>query len=154
MSRDAQERDGFERCESRANLLEKRCWNDDDLVVKPPVKRDIYPPVLDYQAPNARVGVAVQPAVWAFLGIVAVVNLVIVGIAAADRSWLAMGMALYIGPATNLVVLLALLVAALAMEIDYARSQRLILVAIALGAPIAAVVIDFCVIFSLGLRGC
>jgi hypothetical protein len=88
-----------------------------------------------------------------FVLVIVLANLIALGAAWQDRSWGALGIALVYSPMFNGMLALIGLVA-----IPFLRRYRLKFlvwrhVALSLGVPIAAIVIDFIIICSMGIHG-
>lgn len=90
---------------------------------------------------------------WAFVGVVAVLNVYVVNIAAADRSWGALAIALIWGPAMNaaLAVVASILMLPLWSKPGFCAGSHLL---ISFAVPAGAAVIDLYAIFSMDLHGC
>src|SRR4051794_29820454 len=110
---------------------------------------------LDYQTPSAerpRRLRGMLPAIIVASATV-VANGVLVGIAASDRSYLALGVAIMAGPITNGVIFLLSLACIPLLKIRGA-GPALGYLGASMILPIAAVVLDFMIIKSMSLHGC
>jgi hypothetical protein len=81
------------------------------------------------------------------------VNIPLLVLAAMDRSWGALGIAIVVGPIVNVLVGLLLLAVSLSMKskTGFSTEQCFLMCAATTGG---AVVLDFLIIFSMGLHGC
>jgi hypothetical protein len=88
------------------------------------------------------------------VGIVLPLNVSIVYIAAADKCWGALALALAIGPAVNmwLVILFCACIPLIRWAVPCASLIPYVIVSI--GLPVAAIVVDFLIIWSMPLHGC
>jgi len=87
------------------------------------------------------------------VGTMAAVNVVLLAVAASDRSWVAMGIGILYGPAANLVVATALL--AVSPLLPWWPSRSMASRVLILGGLAAlGAVVDFAVVSSMSLHGC
>lgn len=90
---------------------------------------------------------------WSILGVLLlVVNGFVLAVAAEDRSWGALGMAICVGPIANGVLALVSLCATPWMK--SAAGSPWAHVAFSLGVPAAAIAGDFLLIMTMDLHGC
>ena len=108
---------------------------------------------LDYDSLRPSQGV-VRVATAIVGGVVLLVNLGLLLAAASDRSWGALGIAIAIGPITNLaMMLIALLCMILVKRLSFGATLLPCgLVSVLL--PLFAIPADFAIIGSMGLHGC
>ena len=90
---------------------------------------------------------------WVFVCVVVVLNLFALGAAWQDKSYGALAIAILYGPIGNILLALFALVAIplLRRKPSFSMARHL---AFSCGAPACAIVVDFVVIFSMGLHGC
>jgi hypothetical protein len=86
--------------------------------------------------------------------VILVANGLLLGIAAADRSWGALGIAIMIGPITNGVLLVLSLACVPMVKSAAAGASIGSYLVVGIGLPLAAIPIDFFLIGSMGLHGC
>ncbi len=90
----------------------------------------------------------------AFVCVVALLNLLALAIAWRDQSWIAFGIAIIYGPILNgVLAILSMSAFPLLKRMRLTRSLWRH-AATSIGAPLAAIAIDYAVIFSMDLHGC
>jgi hypothetical protein len=111
---------------------------------------------LDYRSPvaDARRSSRVKTATLIVACVVLVANGLLLAVAASDRSWGALGIAIMIGPITNGILLLLSLACIPVVKSGAAGASVGSYLAVAIGLPLAAIPIDFFIIGSMGLHGC
>jgi hypothetical protein len=108
------------------------------------------PPLVADRGANRRIKIGTAIVAWVAI----LVNGLLLGVGAADRSWGAFGIAIVIGPITNGVMLLVSAACVFFVKTGATEGWIATYLATCVALPLAAIPLDYYAIGSMGLHGC